>query len=208
MARLNYIKGGDLLSPRFQADSVNIILHCCNSEGIMGAGVAKALYKKWPQVKKQYLLWNEMTQKGYHLEEELGIENYSRKYQYHFPNPSIRRFGLGNVQLIGVEGDSEHENFLVANMIGQKGIRPNNVGVPPVRYVAFQTAFSFLKDMHAESEVGITIHVPYLMGCDLAGGEWEMIEEYLKRYFVNNDIEVKIYDLFGKYPHYPVLDDE
>jgi hypothetical protein len=125
MAGLTYIKGGNLTSPL----------------------VVKALYKKWPQVKDQYLVWKNLTQEGYHLEEEVSEVSHASKYQYHFPNPDIRLFGLGNVQLVGVEGDNENENLLVANMIGQEGVSPNHAGVPPVRYVAFQTAFSLLKEI-------------------------------------------------------------
>jgi O-acetyl-ADP-ribose deacetylase (regulator of RNase III) len=31
-----------------------IILHVCNNQGVMGTGVAKALYTKWPAVKTAY----------------------------------------------------------------------------------------------------------------------------------------------------------
>lgn len=36
-------------------DTPGIILHICNNRGMMGAGVAKALYTKWPRVKTEYL---------------------------------------------------------------------------------------------------------------------------------------------------------
>jgi O-acetyl-ADP-ribose deacetylase (regulator of RNase III) len=32
-----------------------IIAHVCNDKGVMGAGVAKALYSKWPVVREEYM---------------------------------------------------------------------------------------------------------------------------------------------------------
>lgn len=43
----------------FDADITNvrkgIIVHQVNCQGVMGSGVAKALYTKWPEVKKKFL---------------------------------------------------------------------------------------------------------------------------------------------------------
>ena len=44
-----------------------IIIHVCNNKGVMGAGVAKALYTKWPRVRYDYI--NLKTYK-------LGTNNY------------------------------------------------------------------------------------------------------------------------------------
>lgn len=35
-----------------------IIVHQVNCQGVMGSGVAKALYTKWPEVKKQFLKYS------------------------------------------------------------------------------------------------------------------------------------------------------
>ena len=196
MGEVTYIPNGDITSPDISIGKSNILLHCCNSEGIMGAGVAKALYTKWPQVREQYILWKQMTEDGFHIEEELEVENHAEKYQYHLADPGIRQFGLGNVQLVAI--NVGEESALVANMIGQHNVKSNNVGLPPVRYSAFAYAFSLLSKMAEESEVEICIHVPYLMGCDLAGGEWDIVEILLTSHFVNNNIELKVYDLFDK----------
>ena len=187
---INYIPKGDITNPDI-SEGNNIIVHCCNDIPTIGAGVAKALYMKWPQVKEQYMLWKEITDLGYHAEEELGIDNHAEKYQYHFPNPGIRAFGLGNAQIVAVD------NAMVCNMIGQHDIKAKG-NCPPVRYVAFDSVFSMLSQMARESEVETTIHVPYLMGCDLAGGTWDLVEALLMKHFIDNDIPVKCYDLFEK----------
>ena len=203
MKKLEYIKNGNICEPQIQS-GVNIIIHCCNDIPVMGSGVAKALYTQWPQVKEQYLLWHKMTEEGFHTDEELGIDNHSDKYQYHFPDPDKRNFALGNVQLISVETGIEIgvSNALVGNIIGQHNIYPNKVGMPPVRYSAIDYACGLIAKNASESELGFTIHVPYLMGCDLAGGKWDIIERILLDNFKNNGISCLAYDLFGKYPDY------
>lgn len=189
-----YIKGGNLCEPQVKINANNFILHCCNDIPAMGSGVAKALFDKWPQVREQYMLWNEMTLGGYHTEEELGVENHAEKYQYHFPDPETRLFALGNVQFIAVDN-----GCMVGNVIGQKDICPNAVGVPPVRYVAIDHAFGLIAKAAEESEVVTVIHLPYLMGCDLAGGRWNIIEQIIIDNFCKNGIECLVYDLFEKY---------
>ena len=47
---------GDVTNPQRQApNEIALIPHCCNNLGVMGAGVALALKKKWPQTEKDYL---------------------------------------------------------------------------------------------------------------------------------------------------------
>lgn len=44
---------GDITRHDFQDNDV--IIHIVNDQGIMGSGLAYALYKKWPKVKERYL---------------------------------------------------------------------------------------------------------------------------------------------------------
>ena len=48
MTKIKYIKG-DLLEAREE-----ILLHSCNSLGVMGAGVAKLIREKWPKAYQDY----------------------------------------------------------------------------------------------------------------------------------------------------------
>lgn len=48
-------KQGDLLTHNFLSDCHYIIPHIVNNSYVMGSGVAKALYTKWPAVKEMYL---------------------------------------------------------------------------------------------------------------------------------------------------------
>jgi O-acetyl-ADP-ribose deacetylase (regulator of RNase III) len=96
------------------------------------------------------------------------------------------QFKLGEIQSVAVTN-----NITVINMFGQYGIYPQK-GVQPIRYFAIKkclkTVVNLAKDKNA------TIHCPRL-GCGLAGGKWEIVEQILKEAFADNGIDVYVYDL-------------
>ena len=90
---------------------------------------------------------------------------------------------LGDVQFVSVE-----TNIDIANIIGQEGIRPNELGVSPIRYSAIATA---LKEVNKYAKsINATIHMPR-MGCGLAGGQWSIMEAVIK---ASVDVDVYVYD--------------
>lgn len=93
---------------------------------------------------------------------------------------------LGNVQFVPVETD-----IVVANMIGQENIKANDYGVPPVRYAAIkiclERVLSLAKSMNA------SIHMPRI-GCGLAGGQWEIMEQVIIAASKNFDAKIFVYD--------------
>lgn len=93
---------------------------------------------------------------------------------------------LGNVQFVPVETD-----IVVANMIGQENIKANDYGVPPVRYAAIkiclERVLSLAKSMNA------SIHMPQI-GCGLAGGQWEIMEQVIIAASKNFDAKIFVYD--------------
>ncbi len=97
---------------------------------------------------------------------------------------------LGSIQAIIVQKD-----LAVINMIGQNGVGSKD-GIPPVRYKAVEQALSKVANLAEEYKA--SIHVPYLMCCDLAGGEWGHIENMLIDLFSSRDIDVTVYDLYQK----------
>jgi hypothetical protein len=175
MKEIKYLKGGDITDPVLGDYKWNLIVHCCNSLGVMGAGVARALFMKWPQVRTQYLDAFELDKKC----------------------------KLGEFHRVHIK-----DSLNVINMIGQEGIYHKD-GIPPVRYEAFESTFHNLSQafiLPLNNHQGC-IHVPYLMGCDLAGGEWDKVEALLIKYFSENDIQVIVYDLFNK-REVPVINEE
>lgn len=145
-----------------------LICHVVNDLGRMGSGVAKALMVKWPQVRSEYVQWHKTDK---HNDQDLD-------------------FALGKVQFIYCTDD-----IVVANVIGQHDIRTLK-GVPPVRYDALREGFNHIAKVAKHFDA--TVHVPYLMGCDLAGGDWETVESILREEIIDQGIELRAYDLFNK----------
>lgn len=91
---------------------------------------------------------------------------------------------LGTVMIIPVEKD-----ILVANMIAQHGVGCNETGLPPIRYGAVRAALAAVNDL--AYKINATIHMPRI-GCGLAGGRWEDIEQIIKDVA---SVDVIVYDL-------------
>ena len=51
---ITYLEG-DATSPIGEGDKV--LVHCCNDIGVMGAGIARIIAKKWPLVLSAYQKW-------------------------------------------------------------------------------------------------------------------------------------------------------
>lgn len=96
-------------------------------------------------------------------------------------------FELGAIQIINVE-----DSILVANMLGQQGIKRGSKGVP-IRYEAVEQCLTQLQ-LEAE-KLGASVHMPRI-GCGLAGGKWEKIEPIIQKTLIDKGISVTVYD-FG-----------
>ncbi|MGO4752186.1 Appr-1-p processing protein, partial [Streptomyces sp. 2MCAF27] len=94
-------------------------------------------------------------------------------------------FGLGAVQFVQVS-----RYVWVANMVGQRGMRPGSKGVP-VRYEAIGAALGEVATKAAE--LGASVHMPRI-GCGLAGGRWGRIEPLISERLVARGIPVTVYD--------------
>jgi len=97
-----------------------------------------------------------------------------------------RRLPLGGIQLVQVEDD-----LFVANIIGQRGVGLDDHGRAPVRYSAIRTGVRKVR-ARARSH-NASVHMPR-MGCGLAGGRWEHIEEIIREELVDFGIPVTVYD--------------
>lgn len=53
MIKIKYIEGDVLAAP---VDQLTLIMHVCNNQRAMGAGIALQIANKWPRVKEMYLL--------------------------------------------------------------------------------------------------------------------------------------------------------
>lgn len=107
-------------------------------------------------------------------------------YKRAFAAPS--KPGLGSVQLIEVAGD-----ITVANMVAQRSIqtRSQKSAEPPIRYEAVRQCLAQVA-AHALQK-NASVHMPRI-GCGLAGGKWEQIEEIVQQQLVDAGLAVYVYD--------------
>ena len=94
-------------------------------------------------------------------------------------------YQLGTVRVINIP---QAEDILVANMIAQNGIGPDD-GIPPIRYVALMQALTSLNQLAVQ--VNASLHMPRI-GAGLAGGDWNLIEKIIEEC---TTVPVTVYDL-------------
>lgn len=83
-----------------------------------------------------------------------------------------RTFELGAIQIAPFQ-----KGVQVANMIAQVGLRKQG-NRPPIRYEALESCL-ISAYRHASSN-NLSVSMPRI-GCELAGGKWEEVEEIIKR---------------------------
>ena len=160
----------DITDP-VETDAIIFIPHVVNDIGAMGAGVARALFMKWPNVRSDYIEW-------FNFETDDPITGVK-----------IKPFGIGKCQLV----DAAPPNIYVINMVGQNGIR--GYGNPtPVNYEAIDSCLQEVERLATEmgKHYGrdVEIHMPRI-GCGLAGGSWEVVEPLIIK---NIRHSITIYD--------------
>ena len=114
---------------------------------------------------------------------ELPEKEYRRSYS------SFNKPILGEVQFVKVERD-----ILVANIIGQRGIRYSRdpQSPSPIRYDAVEEGLLVVTDKVLKHNA--SVHMPRI-GCGLAGGDWGTIEGIINKTLINKGIKVYVYDL-------------
>ena len=161
MKSIKYVIG-DATKPN--GNGQKLIVHCCNNmvPGAWGSGFVLALSRRWTAPEVAYRRWS--IGKG---------KNYPP-------------YELGQVIFVPVE-----ENVIVANMIGQQGIRSGN-DLVPVRYDAINFGLQKVAEYALKNKA--SIHCPRF-GAGLAGGSWAEIEKLIIKNLSEKDIDVTIYDL-------------
>jgi O-acetyl-ADP-ribose deacetylase (regulator of RNase III) len=158
---------GDVTKPI--GEGIKLICHIVNDQGLMGSGVARSLFQKWGKVRTRYIDWYENSKSGERVD-----------------------FDLGSIQLVNVEPD-----IAVFNMVAQHMVGRDEKGYPPIRYDALINCLRDVAQFIASSYIKQSIHIPYKMGADRAGGDWDIIENIIKNELCSKDIDVTIYKLKG-----------
>lgn len=155
---------GDATNPK--GEGLKVIPHCCNTVGAWGAGFVLALSKKSKIPETSYKKW---YRDGYYTSDRAGKVP----------------FQLGKVQFAPFS-----KSVIVCNIIGQQGVGYNN-GLPPIRYDSIKGGFDMMRELMLADK--FSVHMPRI-GCGLAGGEWDKIEEIIKETLCNHGIQVTVYD--------------
>lgn len=92
---------------------------------------------------------------------------------------------LGHVLDVMVE-----PTLVVANCYGQ--VFPSSVG-KQTDYDSWNTMFAKLQDLG--NYFSLDLHFPYMMGCGLAGGDWNVMSEKIERLFGKSQTRAFIHKL-------------
>lgn len=82
---------------------------------------------------------------------------------------------------------------LVANLVGQR-----YYGVDKRRYVDYEGLYCALEQLEQELRLdgrSFKVGFPYKMGCDRAGGSWEIVLAMIRTVFQNSPVKVAIVEL-------------
>jgi O-acetyl-ADP-ribose deacetylase (regulator of RNase III) len=128
-----------------------LIAHQVNCRGVMGAGVARVIAKRYPDVEAMY---RQVCAK--HVTQEL----------------------LGTCLVVtATNSGAPTDNLWVANVFGQlntgRGLQTS--------YTAVANAVEQLADV--ADFLPDELHVPYMMGCGLAGGDWDVYSTLLDEHW-------------------------
>ncbi|MGK9268724.1 Appr-1-p processing protein [Bacillus inaquosorum] len=156
---INIVKGNIL-------DAIeDIIVQQVNCKGVMGAGLAKSILNKYPNVKKEYQSFRNFNlNKGLTDKDLLGLVNYVRV----------------------------SDGKVIANVFGQINIKKNHFD--KTVYTKTEALTRGLKEVKELSkQLNKSVAIPYGIGCGLAGGDWNIISELIDSIF--SDYNVAIYKL-------------
>ena len=161
---LKVVKGDATDPQRSTPHEIVIITHVCNNLGAWGRGFVLALSKKWEEPKKIYKAFCKSNR----------------------PFPI-----LGKVCCAKID-----EHLVVANMVAQNGTVSDDNPIP-LKYKALANCmmevFAYVEMIKSQTANPVVIHAPKF-GSDLAGGNWDFILELIREIWLENGIDVVVYE--------------
>jgi len=172
--KLTYVRGNVCEPQRIYDNEIAIIPHCCNNGrgdgvGVMGAGVALALRKKWNQVYEIY-----------------------KRMEKEFPNGLKNRLGENCYAYA-------EEDIVVVNMIGQDGVVSTDNPKPVKYWALMKCMEGIRDGLilYIETSPKYNGKKPVIhtcqFGCGLAQGNWDFILELIREQWLSHGIDVVIY---------------
>lgn len=124
---------------------LQVIAHVCNNQGGWGAGVSGAIGQAYTDAEDMYRDWCA------------------------HPDDYVEPFELGQTQFVQVDNKN---NRYVANMIAQNRYTTKSNSVA-LHMNALEDCFKQVCKFARDNR--LSVHIPYLMGAGLAGGNWDEI---------------------------------
>lgn len=155
----------------FQNREIENIAHVVNCKGVMGAGIAAQIRLEFPEVYEEYT-----------------------EYCKPVPNTPSKSL-LGNVLRVGLGGSSGVFNLFAQDDYARYSVDDYNSSKRQLHYPSLMKCLASMSENFLwEYGSGVDVGIPYGMGCGLAGGDWEIVEEMLHYYF-DGEVELVIYKL-------------
>lgn len=155
-------KNGDLLS-----SGCNMICHQVNCKGVMNAGIAKTIRKKYPQVYKVF------------------IASFCEKYNK-----------LGNIDVVYIQPDHLFIINLYAQFnYRPTGVVHTDYDAFRKCLGEIKTEVTDHFAAHGKPSGGFRIGFPDHIGCGLAGGNWDIVRGIIEDEFQGDEWEVEIWKL-------------
>lgn len=143
-----------------------ILVHGCNSAGVMGAGVAKSFKDTWPDVYRAYR--QVFMRRGLRLGECIVVASAQDQFEPWASNIASQ-IEMWSAQL--------PKGVLVVNLVTQKDYG-RNPKVVYVSYDAVEQGFRETVSLLAHRS-GLPVYFP-LIGCGLANGKWDAVSERIE----------------------------
>ena len=124
--------------------------HCVNCQGVMGAGIAKEIKRRYP-----------IAFSNYKLACERGTRGHLGKISRHIAN-------------------SGNHFKIIFNLHGQEFYGRGK------KYLMESELLNALRIMDSQTEG--TVAFPYMMGCGLAGGDWDIVSFMIEEVFEGREI--------------------
>lgn len=163
---------GDLVERAKQGHYTHII-HGCNCNNVMGAGIAPQIAKAFEGVLE--------ADENFHV--PVGDKERLGDYSYSWSELAA-----------DVEGGypARGSNWVcVVNLYTQFGTGGRRIGEPDVDYNAIEEGFKILNTLLGDGDYKVGIP---MIGAGLAGGDWVKIEEIINRVAPDLEIELVIFD--------------
>lgn len=126
---------------------------------------------------------NCMNVMGSGVAKALFTKWYSVKNEYHSYCYTILKMGLNNTDLLGhILPVEVEENKIVINCFSQ--LTYGNDGKQHTSYDAIVECFEKINKNFPDGNVAI----PYLYGCGLGGGDWEIVYFLIEKYFIDRAV--------------------